>query len=111
MKTGMMFVDEHGRVSTISASKLKDSRCTPVSNTSNLSAPAHNDTSIWHTENSGCNGRGGDYSLIVLAGEKYKYNGIAGASVYQMSSTKFDKWPYNKEYSYKNQNKLLYYIK
>lgn len=111
MSTGMMFIDEHGRVATISASKLKNSRCTSILTTVKLTEPPHKGTSIWHTENSGCDGRGGDYSIINLAGQRYKYYARAGAALYQYSSVKFDKWPYHGKVSYKNQNSLLYFIK
>ncbi len=111
MTTGMMFVDEHGKISMLSAASLNNGNCDSVSNHKDLSRPIQTVGGIWHNENSGCNGKGGDYSLVQLQDSRYKNYNIAGASLYQFSSAKFDKWPYPSDYSYKNQNRLFYYIK
>ncbi len=112
MTTGMMFLDEQGRISTISASKLKNGNCISIQQVSDLSDLANNVvSSIWHNENSGCSASGRDYSLIQLAGKKYSSFGIAGAALEQDSSLKFDKWPYQGTFSYDQQNTLLYFIK
>ncbi len=110
MTTGMMFIDEHERVSTISASKLRAANCTSiqtVNNFLNLEYRGH----IWHNENAGCGGTGVDYSVIKLASKTYHSYRIAGAAVYQHSFLKFDKWPYSGGHSYGQQNTLLYFIK
>ena len=110
MTTGMMFIDEHGRVSTISASKLKSGNCTSIQNVNdllNIGTRGH----IWHNENVGCGGTGLDYSVIKLASETYHSYRIAGAALYQLSTMKFDKWPYSRGHSYRQQNTLLYFIK
>jgi len=110
MTTGMMFIDEHERVSTISASKLRAANCTSiqtVNNFLNIEYRGH----IWHNENAGCGGTGVDYSVIKLASKTYHSYRIAGAAVYQHSFLKFDKWPYSGGHSYGQQNTLLYFIK
>ena len=116
MSEGMMFIDEFGRISTISAAKLNGGNCTKTSTVEDLSnagLAAYNSAGgIWHNENSGCNIRGGDYSMVQLRGNSYKSFNMAGAALYQQSSVKYDKWPYkNNGASYDEQNKLLYFIK
>ncbi|MEK8019256.1 MAG: fibrinogen-like YCDxxxxGGGW domain-containing protein [Candidatus Parabeggiatoa sp.] len=113
MTTGMMFIDEHERVSTISASKLRSGNCTSIPDVDDLSNPPH---AVWphailHNEKAGCSATGMDYSLIELASETYHSYRIAGAALYQLSAMKFDKWPYSGSVSYGQQNTLLYYIK
>jgi hypothetical protein len=110
MTTGMMFIDEHNRVSTISASKLQSGNCTSIQNVNDL-LNLGNRGHIWHNENVGCGGTGLDYSVIKLASKKYHSYRIAGAAVYQKSFLKFDKWPYSGGHSYSQQNTLLYFIK
>ena len=111
MTTGMMFIDENGLISTISAAKLKSGNCRSVQNVSSLSPSSIKDK-IWHNENSGCDGTGRDYSIIQILGQEYKNYQIAGASIYQQSSVKFDKWPYPTKFSsHEHQNALFYYIK
>lgn len=116
MTEGMMFVDESGRVTSISAARLNQGRCSKPSLIADLddiqaSVPRG---LIWHDERSGCSVTGVDYSFIALAdadstaGVQYH---IAGASLYQYSAIKFDSWPYAGAQSTGQQNRLYYYLK
>lgn len=111
MKSGMLFKDEHGRVSFINKRKLNKGNCLSINSIRDLTSPIRNTGGIWHNENSGCGNGGSDYSLIQLQNSNYGNYGIAGAALYQHSTVKFDIWPYKGPYSYKQQNKLNYYIK
>ena len=112
MVTGMMFIDEHGRVSTISKQTLKNGNCRSVQNVSSLSHGNGKPIGhIWHKEND-CSSNNSDYSFINLEGEDYKSYRIAGAALYNASpSVDFVDWPYRSDASYNYQNCLLYYIK
>lgn len=102
MKTGMMFIDENNKITYISKTKLENSDCIPIQDTNSLVTENY----LWYKETSGCLDGGSDYSIIKLA------NSGEGASLYQMSTVKFDIWPYSSySYSYNEQDKLLYFIK
>jgi hypothetical protein len=114
-KVGIISTDKCERISTISKSKLTNKgNCISVQNVDSL---INNSGYVFHHEKSGCDGRGQDYSLIWLAGKKIAAKDITsdknvGAALYQMSFTKFDKWPYHEPtHSYHEQNILLYFIK
>lgn len=118
MTQGMMFIDEANRISVISSEKLTSGNCTPSQTVSSLVTPKPGKDigKVWHNENSGCTGTGLDYSFINLEGSYYDrgFNGytLSGAALYQMSTVKFDKWPYApSSHSYDEQNELLYFIK
>ena len=50
--------------------------------------------------------------MIILGNSADASANIAGASIYQESTTKFDVWPYTSAAaSYDEQNELWYYIK
>lgn len=119
MTTGMMFIDENGLISTISAAKLSAGNCRTPNTVEDLSAipstPGSYGT-VWHSEDSGCSLIGSDYSTIMLNDKDSSISGSSqstiGTALYQQSKTKFDKWPYtNPYYSYNEQNELLYFIK
>jgi len=114
-KSGMMFVDENGLVSTLSLAKLNNGNCKSISSINDLTVNENpgkgGSGGLWHNEDSGCLLQGGDYSMIQLRGKSYKNYKIAGASLYQQSAVKFDVWPYKNDWSYENQNSLLFYIK
>ncbi|QTL37525.1 discoidin domain-containing protein [Pseudoalteromonas viridis] len=116
MTTGMMFVDEHQRVSTISKAKLNNGNCVSPGQVADLTSPAqpYDTYVLWQDESNGCSLSGLDYSYIAL-GTKYGSRGedylISGASLFQFN-VKFDVWPYADErFSAQEQNALLYYIK
>jgi len=110
MAVGMLFVDENGLLSEISAFKLIGANCSPVAKVANLGNFPRGE--LWHDEASGCDATGMDYSLIMLATKpEYSGSGEAGAAVYQQSAVKFDKWPYAKDFSYDSQNCMLYFLK
>lgn len=115
MKVGMMFIDENGRVSTISAAKLNSGNCTSTSSVHDLSVAVQTGKGgsggLWHNEDSGCLITGGDYSVVQIRGKSYKNYKIAGSALYQQSAQKFDKWPYARDWSHEDQNTLLYFIK
>jgi len=113
MQVGMMFIDEGERVSMIGAAKLNNGSCESISDMNNLTSLSKDGyRHLWHHENRGCDGRGGDYSLISMNDSTYKNNKIAGAALYQSSSMKFDVWPYGgKQFSYDSQDTLMYFIK
>ena len=110
MTTGMMFVDESGKVSTLSVAKLTRGNCQNVQNPESLIPPGPK-SYIWHDEVSGCGSTGQDYSLIMLHGPSYGNYRTAGASLFQWSAEKFDVWPYKATASYGAQNELFYFIK
>ncbi|WP_462156135.1 fibrinogen-like YCDxxxxGGGW domain-containing protein [Pseudoalteromonas piscicida] len=116
MSTGMMFIDEHSKISFINESKLNSGNCVALSQSNDLSQPiVPFDTGVlWQNEGTGCSLSGLDYSFISLSvkstsrGDSYMR---AGSSLYQ-HNVKFDLWPYsNGVYSGYEQNTLLYYIK
>ncbi|RZM83157.1 hypothetical protein C3B51_07500 [Pseudoalteromonas rubra] len=116
MTTGMMFIDEHSKVSQISKSKLVNANCISVKQNNDLTEPQvpYDIAVLWHNENTGCSMSGLDYSFIALSikstsrGDGYLR---AGASLYQ-HSVKFDVWPYSHgTYSGAEQNTLYYYVK
>lgn len=114
MSTGMMFIDEHSRMTTISEAKLNSASCTSVSDVDSIATPTPPSTilgTIYHDENFGCNGSGGDYSVVELAGNNHPQYTRLGASLFQASSTSFDIWPYSSWLSADLQNQLKYYIK
>lgn len=113
MTTGMMFVDELGRETTLSARKLNEGNCQNVQNPDSLVSTLSKGSQIWHYEDSGCQVTGLDMSLIHLDGPSYSAGyTFAGASLTQLSGYKFDVWPYNNQgASYDDQDELYYYIK
>ncbi len=113
MTIGMMFVDELGKETTISATKLNRANCQNVQNPESLMPPdsAGAGSQIWHYEDAGCGATGQDYSLILLKGPPYGNYKTGGASLYQWSAEKFDIWPYRANASPGEQNELFYFIK
>ncbi len=116
MTVGMLFIDENQKISVLSKDKLDSGNCsTPsdIDDLSQLSNPsAEGQGQIWHNENFGCLATGQDYSIVQLLGENYSGYEDAGAALYQLSNVKFDVWPYqNQDYSFIEQDKLLYFIK
>ncbi|CAM4092328.1 discoidin domain-containing protein [Pseudoalteromonas byunsanensis] len=116
MTEGMMFIDEHAKVSQISKSKLYNANCIAVKQNNDLTQPlvSYDTAALWHHEGTGCSLSGLDYSLIIMSvksttrGDSYLRN---GASLYQ-HSVRFDVWPYNHEvYSGSEQDTLFYYVK
>jgi len=111
MSEGMMFLDEHGRESRISKITLDAGSCVSISEKSTLLV-SNNVRFIWHDENQDCDISGQDYSSINLPTSGYHNNGTAGASLYQMSTNKFEVWPYpDSTHSYDHQDELLYFVK
>ncbi len=110
MITGMMFVDEFGRVSTLSAAKLNRGNCQNVQNPETLIPPS-SVFYIWHDEDSGCDGVGRDYSVVQILGPSFANYKTMGASLWQWSAEKFDIWPYKTDRSDGDQNELFYFIK
>jgi len=114
MKVGMMFIDENGKISTISSKKLKSGNCLSVQFVESLTQLAINGTAqgaLWHEEKKGCDGTGLDYSTIQLSGQIISNYKTVGASLFEHSDKRFDLWPYQALNSYKFQNRLLYFIK
>lgn len=116
MTTGMMFVDENQKITTISKSNLINGNCQSISSTDSLSSPPipYDIGLIWQSEASGCSLSGLDYSFISLSikstsrGSGYL---TIGAALYQ-HHTGFDIWPYtDTRYSGAEQDQLLYYVK
>ncbi len=111
MTTGMIFVDEFGRVSTLSAIKLNRANCQNVQNPERLVSTSGINLLIWHDEDTGCGVTGKDYSLIQILGPSYGNYKWAGASLTQWSAERFDIWPYKTDFSAYDQNELFYFIK
>ncbi|MBU6953044.1 fibrinogen-like YCDxxxxGGGW domain-containing protein, partial [Hahella sp. HN01] len=116
MSAGMMFIDEFGKVSTISHAKLYSGNCLALQDKDNLSEKENYNAeskaaTIWHNENTECNHLGSDYSMIVVPNPLNSGNNTGGAALYQYSTVKFDKWPYASDVSYNEQNELFYFIK
>jgi len=108
MSTGMLFIDEHNNVSRISKEKLNNGKCTSISEVDALQSQQ----SLWHNEDTICDTVGFDYSIINLGDSTNDPNNYEdGASLFQLSSVKFDVWPYAADHSYRVQNELLYFIK
>ena len=105
MSTGMMFKDIEDRVSVISAEKLWAGNCVSLNDTPSLINNNNLQGSIWYNENVGCSGTGQDYSIIFLTSAE-----VYGASVYNVSTVKFDIFPYSGA-SYTSTSTLRYFIK
>ncbi len=113
MQWGMMFIDENNKISLINKMKLHAGNCLNLKDVISLSLLSPKKFgSVWHHEDSNCNGQGSDYSLVQLEGSQYSNFDTAGASLQQGPSVKFDKWPYGDNISsHELQNQLLYFIK
>jgi Fibrinogen beta and gamma chains, C-terminal globular domain len=118
MSTGMLFIDEHGRVSTISAAKLRAGNCKSADNVLELSK-VHDVTGLprgllWASEDGPCDRNEGNSSMILLLVREDSPDGYAdrGASLFNASHVKFDKWGYGSlPSSASMQDRLLYYMK
>lgn len=109
--TGMMFIDEFGKVSRIDLDRLNEASCQLVQNPSSLLPIEGSSSHVWHDEDSGCNVGGRDYSMVILEDSTYTSYRTAGASLYQWSEIKFNVWGYPSDVSYSYQNEMYYYIK
>ncbi|KZN48248.1 discoidin domain-containing protein [Pseudoalteromonas luteoviolacea] len=116
MTTGMMFVDEYGKVALLNKDKLAHANCVALDESVNLTQPPvpYDIGVIWQHEGAGCSASGLDYSFVSLSikstsrGDGYTR---IGAALYQ-HSVKFDQWPYsNGAYSGAEQDTLHYYVK
>ncbi|CAM4093028.1 fibrinogen-like YCDxxxxGGGW domain-containing protein [Pseudoalteromonas byunsanensis] len=115
---GMMFKDEHGRISQLNQAKVNDANCRNIYTEDNLAqlSTLGDYGLIWHHEDTNCD-VSLDFSGVIL-GDKdstragsYTYQ---GASVIQApnSTVRFDVWPYGSDESSRNQqNELQYFIK
>ena len=107
---GMMFIDENNQLSSISKTKLESANCRTLDKNTTM---LNNSLYFWHDENSLCTVKSLDYSLILMS--SIDISGVSanssGASIFQSSVIKFDVWPYSVDYSYLEQNELLYFIK
>lgn len=112
MTTGMMFVDEFGKVSRINLDRLNEASCQLVQNPSSLLPIEGSSSHIWHDEDNGCAVNGRDYSMVLLEDSTYSSYRSAGASLIQQSEIKFDVWGYQGyDSSAGLQNELYYFIK
>jgi hypothetical protein len=112
MTTGMMFVDEFGKVSRINLDRLNEASCQLVQNPSSLLPIEGSSSHIWHDEDNGCAVNGQDYSMVLLEDSTYSSYRSAGASLIQQSEIKFDVWGYQGyDSSAGLQNELYYFIK
>ena len=112
MTTGMMFVDENGKETFISAVRLNEANCQTIQSPASLIPVLGSSSHIWHHEDNGCGVTGQDYSMIMLEDSTYAGYKLAGASLVQHSELKFDNWPYNNGVgSYTEQNELFYFSK
>lgn len=112
MTTGLLFIDENAKVSMISKEKVLTSNCKTLDQTDELINFPVDSNNLFHNENSGCDGRGQDYTVVLLTGNTHVNYAINGASLYQQSTTKFDVWGYGlNPFSYSEQNKLFYFVK
>ncbi|NOU50479.1 hypothetical protein HG263_07985 [Pseudoalteromonas sp. JBTF-M23] len=115
---GMMFKDEHGKISQIYQAKVQNANCRNIYTEDDLAqlSTLGDYGLIWHHEDTNCD-VSWDFSGVIL-GDKdstrvqtYTYQ---GASVIQAphSKTRFDVWPYgNDESSRYHQDQLLYFVK
>lgn len=111
LSVGILTVDGQERHALISKSTLEAARCHSVFDLDALDDQKGKDrVYITVDESRACDGKGLDYTAIVLGGEDQGNNDIAGASVFNLSSQKFDVWPYPRD-AYKVQNDLLVFVK
>ena len=110
MSTGMMFIDEVGRVSTVPANKLLAANCKNIAENKTLKSTRAGDTYFWHQEPDSCNTDNQNYSLITLAVDGYKNYEEAGAALWDFDQ-KFTRWAYKNKFSHSEQNTLKYFIK
>ncbi|QTL37528.1 fibrinogen-like YCDxxxxGGGW domain-containing protein [Pseudoalteromonas viridis] len=115
---GMMFKDEHGRITQVYQAKMNNANCRNIYTDDSLAElSTRGDYGlIWHHEDTNCD-VSWDFSGVML-GDKdstraatYTYQ---GASVIQApnSKTRFDVWPYgSNESSRYQQDELLYFVK
>lgn len=119
LSVGILIVDENNMVTTISADKLRSSNCSTINDTDDLTAlqvPTEPvdamDRYIYHNEDAGCDGTGGDYTIIKLMGDRTSNYATHGAALFQGSAVKFDIWPYSDVFQSSNeQNQLFVYVK
>ncbi|TQF71407.1 fibrinogen-like YCDxxxxGGGW domain-containing protein [Pseudoalteromonas luteoviolacea] len=115
---GMMFKDEHGRITQVYQAKMNNANCRNIYTEDNLAALSTlgDYGLIWHHEDTNCN-VSWDFAGVILGDkdstrvESYTYQ---GASVLQApnSKTRFDVWPYGSDESSRHhQNELLYFVK
>lgn len=109
MRDGMMFIDEFDNVSRMTATTLNNANCRKPSDVQSLDETPL--LYLYINENSGCGVSGVDYSLIHLSLGSASAGTIAGASLYQVSSVKFEVWPYPVDWSYGLQDELHYFIR
>ncbi|WP_125781747.1 fibrinogen-like YCDxxxxGGGW domain-containing protein [Pseudoalteromonas rubra] len=99
MQYGMMVVDSAGRVGIIEKEALLNGSCISLNQTDSIAYNPAPYGRIWHTENSGCGGSGGDYSEIIInEGWSHAYN-FTGV---------FSKWEFGGGYT---AGIVAYYIK
>lgn len=109
MRDGMMFIDEFDNVSMMSKPTLDTASCRKPTDVQSLNESAL--LYLYINENSGCGVSGVDYSLIHMSLGSATAGTIAGASLYQISTVKFDVWPYPVDWSYGIQDELHYFIR
>lgn len=109
MQDGMMFIDEHDNLSRMSKTTLDSASCHKPTDVQSLDEKPL--LYLYINENSGCGVSGVDYSLIHISLGSATAGTIAGASLYQLSTAKFDVWPYSVNWSYGIQNELHYFIR
>jgi len=119
MTVGILISDENSNITNISADKLNTSNCSTINDIDDLitlqdpTSPVDStDRYIYHNENLGCNGVGGDYTIIKLMGDRTSNYQTHGAALFQGSTVKFDVWPYTDLFQSSNeQNQLFVFLK
>jgi hypothetical protein len=101
MTTGMIFIDEHWRVTYISKSKLLSWSCIPLRTTLIPWWPWY----IYHHETSWCGPSWWDYTIVTIEWTS------SVSSLRNSANVKFDIWPYASAANASYTNQMRYYIK
>lgn len=117
MQEGLLTLDGTSRQALIHRPTLETAECHSVFDLDALDKIQGDRVFIHWSEQGTCDHRGLDYTGIVLGGREQSNSDIAGATVYNGSSSKFDVWPYDglgQRYpgtAYEVQDDLLIFVK
>ncbi|WP_462163460.1 fibrinogen-like YCDxxxxGGGW domain-containing protein [Pseudoalteromonas xiamenensis] len=107
---GLMTLDENGKYSFITISKLNGSFC-KFTELNSLDNPRNDGWAarLWDASTSSCEAQG---SVIILTDSRSSWPHYAseGAALYNLDNS-FEIWPYNSNFSSDEQNQLLYFVK
>ena len=102
-----MFVDEHERVTTLEQELFESASCVTLSDADNLTdlpTSIHGRDRLWHTENTGCDQDGRDYTMVLIDSDD-------GVGLFNEATVTFTDWPYAATISAAEHTELMYFIR